>query len=583
MAYLENINGPEDVKKLILPQLDILAEEMRSAILNRDSKIGGHVGPNLGIVEAAIALHYVFDSPKDKIIYDVSHQCYPHKLLTGRKDGFLNDAGMAKISGYTNPQESEHDFFVVGHTSTSVSLACGMAKARDLRGEKHNVIAVIGDGSLSGGEALEGFSNAAVLNSNIIIIVNDNEMSIAENHGGLYTNLRLLRQTNGQAKCNMFKALGFDYHYVEDGNSTEKLIQTLSEVKGTNRPTVIHIHTQKGKGYKFAEENKEKWHWNLPFDIQSGEITLDLGNAENYNDITFDFLNNKVQKDKNVVVLTAGTPGAFGLTPDRRKILGQNYVDVGIAEEHAVAMSSALAKGGCKPVYMVWSSFVQRTYDQLSQDLALNNNPAVILVFSGAISGMDATHLGCFDIPLISNIPNIVYLAPTGKEEYLAMLDWGIEQSRHPVVIRVPTEVFYTGGEAAKDYDNLNKSLVVHEGSDVAIMAVGNFFPLGMKTAEKLKENGINATLINPRYLTGLDEDLLNALKKKHNIVVTLESGELDGGFGEKVARFYGADAMKVLNFGARKEFTDRVPAEELYQRYHLTPELIVSDILKIR
>lgn len=583
MAYLENINGPEDVKKLILPQLDILAEEMRSAILNRDSKIGGHVGPNLGIVEAAIALHYVFDSPKDKIIYDVSHQCYPHKLLTGRKDGFLNDAGMAKISGYTNPQESEHDFFVVGHTSTSVSLACGMAKARDLRGEKHNVIAVIGDGSLSGGEALEGFSNAAVLNSNIIIIVNDNEMSIAENHGGLYTNLRLLRQTNGQAECNMFKALGFDYHYVEDGNSTEKLIQTLSEVKSTNRPTVIHIHTQKGKGYKFAEENKEKWHWNLPFDIQSGEITLDLGNAENYNDITFDFLNNKVQKDKSVVVLTAGTPGAFGLTPDRRKILGQNYVDVGIAEEHAVAMSSALAKGGCKPVYMVWSSFVQRTYDQLSQDLALNNNPAVILVFSGAISGMDATHLGCFDIPLISNIPNIVYLAPTGKEEYLAMLDWGIEQSRHPVVIRVPTEVFYTGGEAAKDYDNLNKSLVVHEGSDVAIMAVGNFFPLGMKTAEKLKENGINATLINPRYLTGLDEDLLNALKKKHNIVVTLESGELDGGFGEKVARFYGADAMKVLNFGARKEFTDRVPAEELYQRYHLTPELIVSDILKIR
>ncbi|MDY4842066.1 MAG: 1-deoxy-D-xylulose-5-phosphate synthase [Alphaproteobacteria bacterium] len=583
MSYLENINGPEDVKKLTLPQLDILAEEMRSAILNRDSKIGGHVGPNLGIVEAAIALHYVFDSPKDKIIYDVSHQCYPHKLLTGRKDGFLNDAGMTKISGYTNPQESEHDFFVVGHTSTSVSLACGMAKARDLRGEKHNVIAVIGDGSLSGGEALEGFSNAAVLNSNIIIIVNDNEMSIAENHGGLYINLRLLRQTNGQAECNMFKALGFDYHYVEDGNSTEKLIQTLSEVKGTNRPTVIHIHTQKGKGYKFAEENKEKWHWNLPFDIQSGEITLDLGNAENYNDITFDFLNNKVQKDKNVVVLTAGTPGAFGLTPDRRKMLGQNYVDVGIAEEHAVAMSSALAKGGCKPVYMVWSSFVQRTYDQLSQDLALNNNPAVILIFSGAISGMDATHLGCFDIPLISNIPNIVYLAPTGKEEYLAMLDWGIEQTQHPVVIRVPTEVFYTGGEAANDYDNLNKSLVVHEGSDVAIMAVGNFFPLGIKTAEKLKENGINATLINPRYLTGLDEDLLNALKEKHNIVVTLESGELDGGFGEKVARFYGANAMKVLNFGACKEFTDRVPAEELYQRYHLTPELIVSDILKIR
>lgn len=583
MTLLDKINSPQDVKKLSTAELESLAQEIRAAILNRDSKIGGHVGPNLGIVEATIALHYVFNSSVDKIVYDVSHQSYPHKLLTGRRDGFLNDEKMNQISGYTNPNESEHDFFTIGHTSTSVSLACGLAKARDLKGQNHNVIAVIGDGSLSGGEALEGLSNAAVLNSNIIIIVNDNEMSIAENHGGLYTNLRLLRETDGRAECNLFKALGFDYHYVADGNSVAQMIDILSHIKDTNRPTLLHIHTLKGKGYKFAEENKEQWHWNLPFDIQSGKISLELGNEENYNDITFDYLNHKIKQDKDVVILTAGTPGAFGLSPDRRQQLGANYVDVGIAEEHAVAMSSALAKGGCKPVFCVWSSFVQRTYDQLSQDLAINNNPAVILVFSGAISAMDVTHLGCFDIPLIGNIPNIVYLAPTTKEEYLAMLEWGIEQTEHPVVIRVPTQVIYAPAPVKADFGSLNRFEVVRPGQDVAILALGSFLTLGMQTADKLKEQGINATVINPRYITGIDENLLNNLKENHQIIVTLEDGEIDGGFGEKITRFYGTDKMKVLNFGAKKEFTDRIPLDELYRRYHLTPDLIAADILKIK
>lgn len=582
MSYLEKINSPKDVKLLNEKEMEALAGEIRAAVLNRDSKIGGHVGPNLGIVEATIALHYVFDSPTDKIVYDVSHQCYPHKLLTGRQRGFLTEAGMAEISGYTNPAESEHDNFVIGHTSTSVSLACGLAKARDIRGEKHNVIAVIGDGSLSGGEALEGFSNAAVLGSNIIIIVNDNEMSIAENHGGLYTNLRLLRETNGQAECNMFKAWGFDYHYVADGNSIKQMTEVLSSVKDTPRPTVVHIHTLKGKGYAFAEENKEKWHWNLPFDIESGEVTVNFGNEEDYNDITANYLLDKVSEDNKVVVVNAGTPGAFGLDAERRRKFGANYVDVGIAEEHAVAMTSALAKGGCKPVYMVWSSFVQRTYDQLSQDLAINNNPAVILVFSGAISGMDVTHLGCFDIPLISNIPNIVYLAPTTKEEYLAMLEWGIEQTAHPVVIRVPTHVTYAKGTVDKMYDRLNTSVVTQEGKDVALLGLGSFYGLAEKAAAELKKHGIEATVVNPRYITGLDEALLESLKAGHKVVATLEDGVLDGGFGEKVARFYGDSAMKVLTFGAKKEFTDRVPLDELYQRYHLTPELIAADILKV-
>ena len=577
---LETINSPKDIKKLSLTELQQLAQEIREGILNRDSLIGGHVGPNLGIVETIIALHYVFDTPKDKIVYDVSHQCYPHKMLTGRWKGFFDAKEMRKISGYTNPNESEYDNFIVGHTSTSVSLATGLAKARDLRGEQHKVIALIGDGSLSGGEALEGFSNAAVLNSNILIIVNDNEMSIAENHGGIYTNLRLLRETNGKAECNMFKAWGFEYRYVADGNNQENMIKVLQELKDVKKPTVLHIHTIKGKGYAPAEENKERWHWSLPFDRKTGEITADIS-GENYSDITYDFLYARHQQDKNVVVISAGTPGAYGLNPERRASFGENYIDVGIAEEQAVAMASALAKGGCRPVFMVYSSFLQRTYDQLSQDLALNNNPAVILVFSAGISGMDATHLGSFDIPLVANIPNIVYLAPTGKEEYLAMLNWGLKQNEHPVVIRVPLAVT-KGGKAEESYGDLNRYQLVKQGSKVAVLALGSFFELGESVMAELKEQGIDATLINPRYITGVDEKLLNELAKNHQVVATLENGELDGGFGQKIASFYGASNVKVLNFGAKKEFTDRVPYDELMKRYHLTSEQIVADIMAV-
>lgn len=580
MTYLEKLSLPQDLKKLEISEMKQLAEEIRAAVLNRDSLVGGHVGPNLGIVETTIALHYVFESPEDKIVFDVSHQCYPHKILTGRKDGFLTENGIKKISGYTNPDESEHDFFKVGHTSTSVSLACGLAKARDLQGGRHNVIAVIGDGSLSGGEALEGLSNAAVLGSNIIIVINDNEMSIAENHGGLYTNLRYLRETKGMAECNMFKALGFDYRYVENGNSVQDLIEIFTQVKDTSRPTVIHVHTLKGKGYAPAEENKEKWHWNMPFNLSDGSSKIEMS-GENYNDITYEYLAEKISKDKKVVVVNAGTPGAVGLNAERRAELGDNFVDVGIAEEHAVAFSSALAKGGCKPVYMVLSSFVQRTYDQLSQDLAINNSPAVILVSWAGISGADVTHLGCFDIAMISNIPNIVYLAPSSKEEYLAMLDWGIEQNEHPVVIRVPSSVSHAPVPVDKDYSELNRYQTIAEGSKVALIAAGSFLELGIQVAESLKSQGIMPTIINPRYLSGIDTAMLDGLKKEHSLVATLESGIVNGGFGEKIASYYGNSNMKVLNFGAKKQFTDRVPLEELYKDNHLTVGQIVEDILQ--
>lgn len=578
---LQNINKPTDLKELNNEQLNTLATEVRNAILNRDSMIGGHVGPNLGIVETTIALHYVFNSPTDKIVWDVSHQCYPHKILTGRKEGFITDEGMKNISGYTNQDESEHDFFKVGHTSTSVSLACGLAKARDLRGEQHNVIAVIGDGSLSGGEALEGFNNAAVLDSNIIIIVNDNEMSIAENHGGLYTNLRLLRETNGLTESNIFKALGFEYHYVADGNSIQDLIKTLSSIKDTNKPTVLHIHTLKGKGYKLAEENKETWHWNAPFNIEDGSPKWKMS-GENINDLTYNYILEKIKTDDTIVAVNAGTPGVFGLNAERRQILGKHFVDVGIAEEHAVAFASALAKGGAKPIYLVMSSFIQRTYDQLSQDLALNNNPAVIIVAWGGISGADMTHLCSFDISMTSNIPNLVYLAPTTVEEYMAMLDWAVEQNEHPVIIRQPKEIIHTSLPVDTDYSKLNTYKIEKQGDKVAIIAEGSFFKLGKSVAEELNKHNIKPTLINPRYLSGIDKQCLENLKNDHHLVITLEDGELDGGFGEKIARFYGSSEMKVLNYGSFKEFTDRVNVNELYTRYRLKPELIAEDVMKV-
>ena len=583
MTVLEKINSPQDVKKLSIEEMNSLADDIRSAIINRVNTIGGHLGPDLGIAEAAIAMHYVFNSPEDKFVFDVSHQVYPHKMLTGRKHGFVDPSRFLEISGYSNPQESEHDHFVIGHTSTSVSLATGLAKARDLKNEKYNVIALIGDGSLSGGEAYEGFNNAAELDSNMIIIINDNEMSIAPNEGGLYKNLAELRNTNGQAVNNVFKAIGFDYYYVEEGNNVEALISAFEKVKDTNRPTVVHIHTLKGKGYEPAVLDKETYHWHIPgfLDKKAGDIAFE---TESYNSITKDFLLKKKQSGEPVVAITAATPGVFEFNPDFREKMGKNYTDVGIAEEHAIAYASGLAKNGAKPVLCLMSSFVQRTYDQMSQDLALNNSPATVLIYWGGISGADMTHLCTFDIPLISNIPNIVYLAPTSKEEYLAMLEWSYNQNEHPVFIRVPaTELVSTGIEDNTDYSKLNKYKLVKKGEKAAIIAAGTFFALGAQVKQELKtQTGIDATLINPCYLTGVDAELLNELKKDHSLVITLEDGELDGGFGEKVTRFYGNSCMKVLNFGAKKEFTDRVPLEELYNRYHLTKELIVNDMKEV-
>ena len=584
LNVLNKVNNPDDLKSLSVEEMTQLANEMRELIIKKVNTTGGHFGPNLGIVEMTVAMHRVFNSPVDKFVFDVSHQCYPHKILTGRKEGFTDPDKYLKYTGYTAPEESPHDLFKVGHTSTSVSLATGLAKARDLRGGKENIVAIIGDGSLSGGEAYEGLDNAAVLDSNIIIVVNDNDMSIAVNQGGLYANLKLLRDTQGKAECNFFKAMGFDYRYLDNGHDIEALVALFEEVKDINHPIVLHIHTIKGKGCKIAEENKERFHW-----IMSGELDKKTGMddsnvSETYESITADYILSKVKEDKSVVAISPATPAVSGFTQEFREKMGKNYVDVGIAEEHAVAFASGLAKNGAKPILAMMSSFVQRTYDQLSQDLALNNNPATILINWGGITGMDATHLSKYDIPLISNIPNMVYMSPTNKEEYLAILDWSVNQTEYPVAIRVPFQcVTSTGEKDTTDYSMINKYKVAHKGNKVAILGLGNFFRLGKDVQTMLREKlGIDATLINPIYTTGLDKELLEDLKSEHQIVITLEDGVLQGGFGEKIASYYGGSEMKVLNFGADKEFTDRTPLEELYQRYHLTPELIVEDIKNI-
>lgn len=580
--YLEKINSPKDIKNLTTPQLEVLAKEMRDALYKKLSIHGGHCGPNFGMVEATIALHRVFDSPRDKFVFDVSHQTYPHKMLTGRNYGFLDESRYDDITGYSCPQESEHDFFTIGHTSTSVSLACGLAKGRDLNGGKENIVAIIGDGSLSGGEALEGLDFASELNSNLIIVVNDNDMSIAENHGGLYKNLKLLRDTEGKADCNFFKSMGLDYVFVKDGNDIDALTSAFESVKDSKKPVVVHIVTEKGKGFALAEKDKENWHWCMPFDENTckPKFTFD---GEDYGTLTCDYLLDKMKKDKSVVAITSATPTVFGFTKDKREEAGAQFVDVGIAEETAVALMSGISKNGGKPVYGVYSTFIQRTFDQLSQDVCINNNPCTVIVFAASVFGMnDVTHLGIYDIPMMSNIPNLVYLAPTTKEEYLAMLDWSTEQREHPVAIRIPCcDFISTGEKVTKDFSILNKYEIKEQGTDVAFIGLGTFYPLAQSAAKLYEQKtGKKATVINPYYITGVDTDLLESLKADHKTVVTIEDGILDGGFGEKIARFYGNSDMRVLNFGLKKEFLDRYDVQTVLKDNKLTAEQIVDELL---
>ncbi|MBO7378104.1 MAG: 1-deoxy-D-xylulose-5-phosphate synthase [Clostridia bacterium] len=581
MQFLNAIRSPEDLKKIPKENLPALADEMRRALIEKMSKKGGHFGPNLGIVEATVALHYVFDSPSDKIIFDVSHQCYAHKMLTGRAGAYINEDEYDSVSGYTSPEESEHDVFKVGHTPTSISLACGLAKGRDLLGGSENIIAVIGDGALSGGEALEALNFAGEYDGNLIIIVNDNDMSIPETHGGIYKSLADLRKTNGKSGNNVFCAFGLEYIYEANGNDVFAMIAALERVKDHPRPIVLHINTVKGKGYSFAEENKEGWHFTGPFDIATGKRKRAFNAG--YMGLTADYLIEKMKTDPAVTFITASTPGVLGFSPEKRKAAGKQYVDVGIAEENAVAVASGIARRGGKPVFGVSASFIQRAYDQISQDVCLNKTPVTIVVNAGSVyAGRDVTHLGIFDIAMLSNIPNLIYLAPTCADEHMAMLSWAVDQTEHPVAIRVPFSLpAFTGEKFPESFSDINVYSVVQEGEKVMIIAAGGAFPMGKKVAEALKEKGIDATLINPRFISGVDEKLLCKLKKTHSVAVTMEDGVLSGGFGQKIASFFGPSDVKVLNYGLKKEFIDRFDPDEIMRLNRFTPEQITEDVLR--
>lgn len=579
---LNEVNEPADIKGMSLDELKQLAREMRHLVLERDSAIGGHVGPNLGIMELTIAYHYVFNSPHDKVIWDVSHQSYPHKMLTGRKLGFLDPDHYEDVSGFTSPEESNHDFFEIGHTSTSISLAVGLAQARDLMkpDSKDNIVAVIGDGSLSGGLAFEGLNNAAKLNSNLIIVVNDNQMSIDEDQGGLYKGLKELRATDGQSVNNIFKFMGLDYRYIKDGNDLKAMIAAFKDAKDIDHPIVLHVNTQKGKGYQPAEEEKMLYHWRQPFDLKTGK-DKHPGQGENYSDAILDELDRQIDAGEPVVAMNAAIPGVFNLKKFQAKHPNR-YYDVGIAEQDCISTAVAMAVAGARPIVFQNATFLQRAYDQLIHDMALNDAPVVMIVRGGTIATESATHQGSFDTSMISDLPNIEYLAPTNVEELLSMLRWAIKQTDQPVVIREPEKPLLHGKATQDDYSNI-KYDIAHHGSEVAIMAVGDFWELGQKVcAELQKKLNVDATLINPKSLTGIDAEVLHHLSENHDVVVTLEDGNLSGGFGETIDRYYGPTPMKVLNFGAPREFADNVPLEVLYEWYHLTPKQIVDDIEKV-
>lgn len=578
---LEDIKSPKDIKGLNYEELEDIASQMRQAILNRTSQIGGHVGPNLGSVETIIGMHYVFDMPRDRFVFDVSHQAFPHKMLTGRVDGYLYREDFSKVGEYTCPPESpEYDLFWAGHTSPALSLSVGLAKARDLKNDKYNVVTLVGDGALSGGEAFEGLDSGGALSGNLICIVNDNQMAIAENHGGIYEHLRHLRETNGTASDNLFKAFNWDYVYVAEGNNIRKVIEALKQVKDSDKPVVVHINTQKGEGYKPAEEYRETFHYRDPYDIATGEL-LKIHPGENATSVLKDFINRSAKKYPTFLAITSATPDDFGLNLREREMLGKHYMDVGIAEQTGVAVMAGAARDGAKVVYAVVGTFLQRAYDQLVEDWAMDPSPALMVVAETGVKGIhDQTHLGFWDIPMITSIPDIIYLAPANLEEFDAMLEWGLSQNKYKVAVRKPVySVAHADYVVDKDYSELNKFKMLKEGKDVAIIAAGDFLVKGEQVVELLSDKGIEATLINPRFISGVDNEMLNGLANNHKLVVTLEDGSIEGGFGQRVASALGTSEMKVLNFGVEKKFVDRFNVEDLERANNLMPEQIVDMI----
>lgn len=573
---LNKIKSPADLKQLSVPQMEKLAKEMRTLILEKDAAKGGHLGPDLGIVETAIAYHYVFNAPKDKIIWDVSHQTYPHKMLTGRAFAWLDPDKYEDVTPYTNPQESPYDYYAIGHTSTSIALATGMAKARDLMGGRENIMALIGDGSMTGGLAYEGLNNAAIEKHNLVIVLNDNQMSIDKNVGGLVTALKKLRDSNGQCKENPFTAMGFDYRYVANGNSIKDMIAAFRAVKDVDHPILLHINTLKGKGYAPAIAHEEEHHWVPPFDLKTDKPLTPAPKGPTANSVALQVLKEQIDQGSKIMAIDAAIPGVFGLDQIKEQY-PDHYTDVGIAEQESVAFAAGFAKEGGIPVLFENSTFLQRAFDQLSHDVAANNLPVVMMVAGGGISADSKTHLGIFDQVMISNLPNWLYLAPTNLAEEKAMMTWAIKQRKRPVAIKMPTKAVPAGADqVVTDYSKIRYQ--IKPGKKTAILALGDFYNLlGKPLAKK-----IGAALVNPLSANILDKKSLDQLAQNYQNIVTVEDNSLDGGFGQKVAAYLGSKEVKVLNYGQKRYYTDQTPLAQTYQENRLTVDQMAADINRL-
>ncbi|MBQ3514459.1 MAG: 1-deoxy-D-xylulose-5-phosphate synthase [Lachnospiraceae bacterium] len=613
---LEQIKEPNDIKKIKPDSYGLLAEEIRSFLLEHVSQSGGHLASNLGVVELTMALHLAMEFPNDKLIFDVGHQSYTHKILTGRKEQFVTLRQLDGMSGFPKTHESPCDIFNTGHSSTSISAALGFAKARDIKGTKERIVAVIGDGALTGGMAFEALNNMANLKSNCVIVLNDNEMSISENVGAMskylsdvrvgkaYNEFKVgvektlrkipkvgdnLAKTVKRSKDSIkqlfvpgmfFEDMGITYVGPIDGHDIEGMVETFRDAFLLERPILVHVMTKKGKGYRYAEKYPSHFHGVEPFEIETGK-TKATKKQPSYTGVFAKKMLDFGEKYPNLVAITAAMPDGTGLQKFK-EAFPERFFDVGIAEEHAVTFAAGLAAAGMKPVVAIYSSFLQRAYDQILHDVCLQNLPVVFAVDRSGLVGADGeTHQGIFDTAYLNSIPNLTVLTPKNKPEMKAMLDFAME-------FQAPVAIKYPRGEASlvlsEQVDEIcyGKSEVIEQGEEVAILSVGNMMDTALGVQELLKEEGILPTLVNVRFIKPFDEELLMELTKKHSLIVTIEEVIHQGSFGQSVSSFYMEQGVKieVQNFDLGNQFIEQGKVEELRKRYGLEKHQITNEIL---
>lgn len=617
--YLEKVNYPEDLKKLDLKKLPILSDEIRKFLINAVSETGGHLSSNLGVVELTVALHYCFNCPKDKIVWDVGHQSYTHKILTGRKNEFSTLRKKDGLSGFPRIGESEYDTFSTGHSSTSIAVALGIAKARDLKRQNYNVLAVIGDGAMTGGLAYEALNNACKSNTKMVIILNDNQMSISPNVGAMSQYLSNLRTTQKYLNAkddiqhklnsmpvigkpiynfldktkntvkhtimpnNVFEALGIRYIGPVDGHDITQLVHVFNRIKNLKGPVLIHVMTKKGKGYKPAEINPSVYHGVGKFDKEVGVIQSSVS-PKTYSKILGEKLLLMAAYNKKICAITAAMPESTGLG-QFAKTYPERFFDVGIAEEYAVTFSSGLAVSGYVPVFAVYSTFLQRAYDQILHDVCLSNLHTVFCIDRAGIVGSDGeTHQGIYDISFLLSIPNLVILAPKNGKELEDMFEYAVNKLNCPVAIRYPR------GKASEVLNDVNtpielgKSEIIYEGTDIAIVSFGAMMDVAIDVYSDLKEKGYNPTLINARFAYPMDSECIKSLAKNHRYIYTLEDNILSGGFGEHFTMEIvnsGEKSCSVFNFAFPNAYIEQGSREQLFEKYGMDKEHILEKILK--